>query len=99
MRLLTVAVFTAVLSIAPVSGFSAETSHGLAMHGDLKYPAGFKNFEYTNPAAPKGGTVRLNAVGTFDSFNSFIVKGNGAAGLGFIYDLSLIHISEPTRPY
>ena len=90
MRLLTVAVFTAVLSIAPVSGFSAETSHGLAMHGDLKYPAGFKNFEYTNPAAPKGGTVRLNAVGTFDSFNSFIVKGNGAAGLGFIYD-NLMH--------
>ncbi|PPR67323.1 MAG: Oligopeptide-binding protein AppA [Alphaproteobacteria bacterium MarineAlpha3_Bin1] len=90
MRLLTVAVFTAVLSIAPVSGFSAETSHGLAMHGDLKYPAGFKNFEYTNPAAPKGGTVRLNAVGTFDSFNSFIVKGNGAAGAGFIYD-NLMH--------
>ena len=90
MRLLTVAVFTAVLSIAPVSGFSDETSHGLAMHGDLKYPAGFKNFEYTNPAAPKGGTVRLNAVGTFDSFNSFIVKGNGAAGLGFIYD-NLMH--------
>jgi len=90
MRLLTVAVFTAVLSIAPVSGFSAETSHGLAMHGDLKYPAGFKNFEYTNPAAPKGGTVRLNAVGTFDSFNSFIVKGNGAAGVGFIYD-NLMH--------
>jgi len=90
MRPLTVAVFTALLSIAPVSGFSAETSHGLAMHGDLKYPAGFKNFEYTNPAAPKGGTVRLNAVGTFDSFNSFIVKGNGAAGVGFIYD-NLMH--------
>ncbi|HIE20934.1 MAG TPA: ABC transporter substrate-binding protein, partial [Rhodospirillales bacterium] len=38
----------------------------------------------------KGGTVRLNAVGTFDSFNSFIVKGNGAAGVGFIYD-NLMH--------
>ena len=90
MRLFTVAVFAAVLSLAPVSGFSAEKSHGLAMHGDLKYPASFTHFEYTNPAAPKGGTVRLNAVGTFDSFNSFIVKGNGAAGVGFIYD-NLMH--------
>jgi len=60
------------------------------MHGDLKYAADFKNFDYANPNAPKGGTVRLNAVGTYDSFNSFIVKGNGAAGVGFIYD-NLMH--------
>ena len=65
---------------------AAEKSHGLAMHGDLKYPAGFTHFYYVNPNAPKGGTVRLNAVGTFDSFNSFIVKGNPATGLGFLYD-------------
>ena len=90
MRLLIVAVFAAVLSLAPYFAWAAETSHGIAMHGDLKYPAGFKNFDYTNPNAPKGGTVRLNAVGTFDSFNSFIVKGNWAAGLGFIYD-NLMH--------
>jgi microcin C transport system substrate-binding protein len=94
MRLLIVAVFAPVFAfvvgVAPVSAGAAENSHGIAMHGDLKYPAGFKNFDYTNPDAPKGGTVRLNAVGTFDSFNSFIVKGNGAAGLGFIYD-NLMH--------
>ena len=94
MRLLIVAVFSPVFAfvvgVAPVSAGAAENSHGIAMHGDLKYPAGFKNFDYTNPDAPKGGTVRLNAVGTFDSFNSFIVKGNGAAGLGFIYD-NLMH--------
>ena len=71
-------------------GAEGVKSHGLAMHGDLKYPANFKNFSYTNPNAPKGGTVRLNAVGTYDSFNSFIVKGNGAAGVGFIYD-NLMH--------
>ena len=60
--------------------------HGIAMHGDLKYANGFKHFEYANPTAPKGGKVRLHAIGTFDSFNGFIVKGNSAAGLGLIYN-------------
>ena len=74
-------------------GFSFGTNaaevagtHGVAMHGDLKYPPAFTHFEYVNPTAPKGGTVRLGAQGTFDSFNSFIIKGNSAAGLGFMYD-------------
>lgn len=61
-------------------------SHGLAMHGDLKYPADFAHFDYVNPNAPKGGDIRLGAIGTFDSLNSFIVKGTGAAGTGFIYN-------------
>ncbi|MFQ5763419.1 MAG: extracellular solute-binding protein [Rhodospirillales bacterium] len=79
-------------SAAPGGGpsWAAEAkttkAHGIAMHGDLKYPADFTHFEYVNPTAPKGGTVRLNAIGTYDSFNSFIIKGNAAAGLGFIYD-------------
>ena len=82
------------LLFAGGAGLGAESgvpgAHGIAMHGDLKYPAGFTNFDYVNPNAPKGGTVRLNAVGTFDSFNSFIVKGNSATGLGFLYD-NLMH--------
>lgn len=41
----------------------------------LKYPADFKHFEYVNPNAPKGGTLRLAAPGTFDSLNPFILKG------------------------
>ena len=65
---------------------SPGPSHGIAMHGDLKYAKGFSHFNYVNPKAAKGGTVRLNAIGTYDSFNSFIIKGNPAAGLGFIYD-------------
>jgi len=60
--------------------------HGLAMHGEPKYAADFKHFDYVNPLAPKGGDVKLAATGTFDSFNGFIIKGNPAAGLGLIYD-------------
>ena len=34
-------------------------AHGYALWGDLKYPPGFPNFDYVNPAAPKGGELRL----------------------------------------
>ena len=84
MRLIAMILISAGLGVGNVT--AAQISHGIAMHGDLKYPSGFKHLEYVNPNAPKGGTVRLNSIGTFDSFNSFIVKGNPATGLGFIYD-------------
>lgn len=56
--------------------------HGLSLFGDVKYPAGFKNFAYVNPAAPQGGVVRLSGFGTFDNFNEVValVKGNLAMG-------------------
>ncbi|MEA2983996.1 MAG: microcin transport system substrate-binding protein [Alphaproteobacteria bacterium] len=63
--------------------------HGLSLFGDLRYPAGFKHFDYVNPAAPKGGTVRLIAGGqTFDNLNLVVsgVKGNLAAGVDLLYD-------------
>jgi ABC-type oligopeptide transport system substrate-binding subunit len=74
--------------------------HGLAMHGDLKYGPDFKHFEYVNPNAPKGGEVKQAAIGTFDSFNSFIIKGNPADGLGGIYDtLTAASADEPFSRY
>ena len=62
--------------------------HGLSLFGDLKYPAGFKHFEYVNPNAPKGGAARLIAFGTYDNFNMVVsgVKGSIAAGIDQIYD-------------
>lgn len=60
--------------------------HGLAMHGDLKYPADFTHFEYTNPDAPKGGEVRLSDIGTFDSLNPFILKGTAPSGIAMLFD-------------
>src|SRR6202012_3365442 len=57
--------------------------HGSSLYGELKYPAGFKQFEYVNAKAPKGGVARQIALGTFDNFNSVIagVKGSIAAGI------------------
>ena len=65
--------------------------HGLSLFGDLKYPEGFKQFDYVNANAPKGGTVRQIAIGTFDNFNLVVagVKGTLAASVGLIYDTLL----------
>ena len=63
-----------------------DPSHGLAMHGDLKYPPEFTHFHYTNPDAPKGGNVRLSGVGSFDSLNPHILKGRKASSLGLVFD-------------
>ena len=60
--------------------------HAIAMHGEPKYPEGFSNFGYTNPNASKGGSLRLGGFGSFDSLNSFAIKGSAADGLGLIYD-------------
>jgi microcin C transport system substrate-binding protein len=75
--------------------------HGLAMHGDLRYPPGFAHFDYVNPDAPKGGRLRLGVPETtFDSFNPFIVKGNPAAGVAALYDTLLIaSADEPFSEY
>ena len=62
--------------------------HGLSLFGEVKYPPGFAHFDYVNPQAPKGGSVRQIALGTFDNFNIVVagVKGSLAAGIDLIYD-------------
>ena len=67
---------------------SRNWRHGLSLFGDLHYPDGFQRFDYANPDAPSGGTVRLSALGTFDNFNVAVasVKGQLAAGMGLIYN-------------
>ncbi|MEM7652395.1 MAG: extracellular solute-binding protein [Pseudomonadota bacterium] len=74
---------------------AAEPVHGLSMYGALKYPADFTHFDYVNPDAPKGGQVRLGAIGdTFDSFNGFIEEGSPASGVGGIYDTLLKNAAD-----
>ncbi|MDP6260042.1 MAG: extracellular solute-binding protein [Rhodospirillales bacterium] len=77
----------AVLPFAVEAQEAPKPVHGIAMHGSPKYGPGFKHFNYVNPNASKGGKVQLSAIGTFDSFNPYIIKGNPAAGIGgFIYE-------------
>ncbi len=65
--------------------------HGVSLFGDLKYPPGFKQFDYINADAPKGGAARQIALGTYDNFNVAVagVKGTLATGIDVIYDTLL----------
>lgn len=64
---------------------SGTTTHALTLGDAPKYGADFKHLDYVNPEAPKGGTVRYAALGSYDSFNPFIVGGD-PAGLGGLYE-------------
>ncbi len=83
---------TAFLAMSLLLAPSAEAQeqpvrhHGLSLIGELKYPPGFKHFDYANPDAPKGGDIRLSQTGTFDSFNPLLVKGETAVGLALVFD-------------
>src|SRR3954464_4202541 len=80
-------------SPAALSQASAPAwKHGLSLFGDLKYPADFKQFDYVNANAPKGGAVRQMAFGTFDNFNLVVagVKGSVAAGIDLVYDTLMV---------
>ena len=68
-------------------------THGIAIFGDLKYPEGFTHYDYANPNAPKGGNVKLAAIGSFDSFNPFVIKGNAATGSGMLH-CTLLDIAQ-----
>ncbi|RRJ85473.1 ABC transporter substrate-binding protein [Aestuariirhabdus litorea] len=50
-------------------------SHGLSLYGEPKYPVDFHHLDYVNPDAPKGGSVRFMATGTFDTLNPYTLKG------------------------
>ncbi|MGB8187110.1 MAG: ABC transporter substrate-binding protein, partial [Pseudolabrys sp.] len=70
---------------SPIGRASGETQiwrHALSLFGDIKYPEGFKHFDYVNPNAPQGGTLRQSALGTFDNDNTVVsgVKGSIAIG-------------------
>ncbi len=81
---------------------SKNWRHGTSLYGDLKYPPGFKQFDYVNAKAPKGGIVRQVAIGTFDNFNTVVagVKGSLAAGIDLIYEtLAVGSLDEVSSEY
>ncbi|MDH3411350.1 MAG: extracellular solute-binding protein, partial [Gammaproteobacteria bacterium] len=88
----------ALLSCAAAMAQEVTPVHAIAMHGKPKYGPDFKHFDYVNPDAPKGGTLRLAASGTFDSFNPFIPKGAAFGQIG-IETLLTSSADEPFTEY
>lgn len=76
-------------------------THGLAMHGTLKYPENYTHFDYSNPNAPKGGILNLGLQGTFTNMNPLNIRGGAGAGVrGFIYESLLARaLDEPFSLY
>jgi microcin C transport system substrate-binding protein len=64
---------------------ASRRTHALSLLGEPRYKPDFQHFSYVNPTAPKGGEVTLAAIGSFDSFNPFIVRGVAAAGIGMLW--------------
>ena len=92
-----------VLSLLACSAGAAEPTykgHGIAMHGDLKYGPDFTHFDYVNPDAPKGGELREYGLGTFDSFNPFVIRGIPDRNSARIYDTLMVSSAdEPFSEY
>lgn len=92
-------------SSAPASQASElapQAVHGMAMHGEPKYPKGFSHFDYINSEAPKGGALKMAIVANgFDSFNPFDIRGVAAAGISnYLYDTLLEYSAdEPFSMY
>lgn len=87
------------LAVSSLPGM-AEPQHGLSLFGDLKYPANFQHFDYVNPDAPKGGTVKFAAIGTFNTLNPFQLVGNKEGAEGQIFDTLMSASSdEPASSY
>ena len=83
---------------------SAWAGHAYAQFGDIKYAPGFTHFSYVNPAAPKGGEIRMvppTRPTNFDKFNPFTLRGTAPYGVSTLMVESLLvgNSEEPTTSY
>jgi microcin C transport system substrate-binding protein len=82
--------------------------HGMSAFGDLAYPPDFTHFSYVNPDAPKGGVFSQIGPGvqfnqnqlTFNSLNSYILKGDAAQGMELTFATLMVRSGdEPDAMY
>jgi microcin C transport system substrate-binding protein len=90
----------ACLLLVPGVTHAQEPTHGLSLFGAPNLGKDFTHYPYVNPDAPKGGALRVAAIGSFDSLNNFTIKGSAASGLGMIYDTLMdTSLDEPSTAY
>ncbi|BCG23842.1 solute-binding protein [Pseudomonas tohonis] len=82
------------LASGPVAATISE-SHGYAQFGTLKYPESFSHFDWVNPDAPKGGTLRVMAFGTFDTLNPYTFKGSSPVSTPNFLQYGVTELNEP----
>ncbi|EPM82562.1 ABC transporter substrate-binding protein, partial [Pseudomonas syringae pv. actinidiae ICMP 18804] len=83
------------LALSFCANAAITESHGYAQFGVLKYPASFTHFDWVNPEAPKGGTFRMMAFGTFDTLNPYTFKGSSPVSTGNFLQYGVSELNEP----
>ena len=93
-------------AVVPTTGSPAANTwvHAFAAYGAPKYGSDYTHFEYVNPDAPRGGTLRLRNPDrrtSFDKYNPFTTRGNAPAGVLIWMFEGLAHLSadEPSTMY
>ncbi|WP_231878885.1 ABC transporter substrate-binding protein, partial [Oleiphilus sp. HI0125] len=71
------------------------SGHALSLYGSAKYDEGFTHFDWVNPNAPKGGTLRLMGFGTFDSLNPYTLKGTSPFNTPGLFMYGFSELNEP----
>ena len=61
----------------------SQPKYAISMYDTPQLPQDFVSLPYANPNAKKGGTLKIGAVGSFDSLNPHIVKGRSPWQLRF----------------
>ena len=89
---------------ADAPSFTGRWVHGYAAFGEPKYGLDFRHFEYADPQAPRGGTLRLKNPDrrtSFDKYNPFTTRGSSPGGLVLLMFESLAVLSgdEPQTMY
>ena len=78
-----------VITLTMATGVTAQDGpklHALTFGDAPKYGPDFKQLDYVNPDAPKGGTVKFSSLGGFDTFNPFVPRGDIAPGLNYVFE-------------
>ncbi|WP_430879026.1 extracellular solute-binding protein [Granulosicoccus sp. 3-233] len=65
-------------------------SWSMAEFGEPLYDESMTHWPYANPEAPAGGNIVLGAFGSFDSLNSYILKGEFPRSLGLASDTLMV---------
>lgn len=88
--------------VAPVQ--TGVWTHALSAYTPPKYPADYPHFDYVDPDAPKGGTLKLSNPdrrSSIDKLNPWTIKGVAPAGLDmFMFEpLCTFSMDEPQAMY
>jgi microcin C transport system substrate-binding protein len=81
MRIIALLLLSGLLTPALADDGPVSRSNAIAVLAKPALPPDFPYFPYVDPNAPKGGEVTLASIGTYDSFNPFILRGTATGAM------------------